>query len=449
MIEAHRHAEDAPPQASSRRDFWRLWGAILVLGAVGFSIAFAKLEPPTPRHLRLAAGAAEGAYFAYAEQYAALLAEEGFELEVLETAGSVENLRLLESGEADLALLQGGVTDADQSPTLESLGSLFFEPVWIFYRAAMGQDSSGVGTVTELLGKKIAVGGEGSGTRVLALELLADNLLDAGNSELVALGGSGAARALLAGEVDAAFFVASTRASYISSLLSSDDVDLLSLRRSRAYRVRHSFLSPVVLGEGVVDLDDNLPSRDIEMVAAATSLAARKDLHHALVPLWIEALKDVHGGADFFSELGTFPSKRFLDLPLKSQAEHYLDRGPSFLYRLLPYRTATSVDRLKILLLPFIPLLLVVFKMAPPVYRWRIRSRIYRWYEDLRELDLLLAKEGTDVLQVKHGLATIKRLEQELTEVTVPLSYMDEFFSLRMHMELIQRQLERALRGDK
>jgi len=158
------------------------------------------------------------------------------------------------------------------------------------------------------------------------------------------------------------------------------------------------------------------------------------------VPVLFDALEAGHGGPDRFPEGGRFPSTQFVDLPLKQEAAHYLENGPSFLYRILPYRTAAAVDRLKILILPFIPLFLVVFKMAPPLYRWRIRSRIYRWYEDIRELDYLLLTEPTPV-RAREALERMEILEKEITEVTVPLSYMDEFYSLRLHLELIERKL--------
>lgn len=426
-------------QESSRRELLRIWGPVVLLGIVAFGYTFSRLEPAAPSQLTLATGGQQGAYYHFGGEYREVLAREGFELEVLETAGSPENLRRLLAGEVDLALLQGGVADAADYPGLESLGSLFFEPLWVFHRADLE-----VETLTDLIGKRVAVGGEGSGSEVLARQLLADNDIDESAAELVHLGSGAAAEALERGEIDAAFFVASASASYVERLLASGGVELLSLRRYRAYRVRHPFLSPVILGEGVIDLDENLPPRNIQMVAAAATLVARKDLHHALVPALIEALGSVHGGHDLFNDAGTFPSARFVEFPLKSEAAHYLENGPSFLYRILPYRTAASADRLKILLVPFIPLLLVVFKMAPPLYRWRIRSRIYRWYENLRALDHLLLMEPTPEA-ARRALETLEGVEKEITEVSVPLSYMDEFYNLRLHLELIERKLAEIL----
>ncbi|MEL7059170.1 MAG: TAXI family TRAP transporter solute-binding subunit [Acidobacteriota bacterium] len=473
---------DGSLETSAQRDRggapWRLGLAAATLALVAFAITWTYLEPPAPDRLRLATGSADGAYFSYGEHYARLLAEHDVALEVIQTAGSAENLELLQAGEVDLALVQGGLGDPVRHPDVEALASILFEPVWLFHRVDLE-----VERLTDLAGARVAIGRPGSGTRELARVLLADNGLspekegisaarggadvgdaaDAGESdprtepssapeaeptiEVREIGGRAAAEALQMSTVDAAFFVSSPEAGHLRELLADPAIRLMSFERSRAYHVRHRYLSDVLLGEGVVDLQTNLPDRDVTMVAAAAALAARSDLHHAIVPLVIEAAQDVHGNGGFFDEPGTFPSSQWLGLPLGTEAEHYLERGPSFLFRVLPYRTAVSVDRLKIFLLPFIPLLLMLFKAAPPIYRWRIRSKIYRWYEDLRELDQFVASQPSPE-EARAKLPTVERLEQEVTDVSVPLSYMDEFYNLRVHIDLIETKLEALLEGD-
>lgn len=442
-----------------RGEFLRVWGPVIVLAVIALAYTFSKLEPPAPEHLTLAAGSPGGAYFTFAEEYREILGREGFELELVETAGGQENLRLLRDGEVDLAILQGGLAadadvgadvegalpeDDDESGGPRSLGSVFFEPVWVFHRAELE-----VGRLGDLAGRRVAVGAEGSGTRVLARQLLSENGVESGAEDGVQIVGPPfpqAADALVAGEIDAAFFVASAEAPYVRRLLAEPGVKLLPFRRARAYQIRHPFLSRVVLGEGALDLETNLPPRDVPLVAAAASIGARPDLHHALTPLLVEAMTEVHGGGGLFTDPGTFPTARWTDLPMQTEAAHYLENGPSFLYRYLPYRTAASMDRLKILLLPFVPLLLVVFKMAPPLYRWRIRSKIYRWYDDLRQIDRFLLDEPhpqSDAERIDEHLDRVRDLDRELSaEVSVPLSYMDELYSLRLHVGLIEEKLE-------
>ncbi|MEM7582412.1 MAG: TAXI family TRAP transporter solute-binding subunit [Acidobacteriota bacterium] len=440
------------PQRRSKAEGLKVWGPLLAVAAIGFGIAIAKLEPPPPRTLKIAAGAQGGAYHAYAERYRTILARDGFDLEVIETAGSIENLQLLRTGEAALAIVQGGTrghsedtvdSDSPEPEKLESIASIFFEPVWVFYRNGLT-----VELLSDLAGRRIAVGPLGSGIRALATRLLADNGIDELNTELLPLSSMEAAAALESGAIDVAMFVSSTEAVYIEPLIANQEVELLSVNRSLAYRKNHPFLSAVLLGQGVLDIDRDLPRQDVTLVAAAASLVAHSDLHHALVPLLLGAMQEVHGRQDLLHPSHRFPAVDFVDFPLKAEAEHHLINGPSFLHRYLSFRVATIVDRLKILLLPLITLLLPVFKTAPPIYRWRIRSRIYRWYEDLRWADEILHRPATAEEITAHREA-VRQIEREVAQVTVPLSYMDEYYNLRVHLQLILSKLEKRVPSDR
>ncbi len=424
-------------QASSRGDWWKIYGPLVAVVAIAFAVTFATLDPPPPERFEIAAGGRTGAYHAFAERYQEALRADGYALEIVETAGSVENLELLNAGKIPLALIQGGANAAAVDSDLRSLASLFYEPVWIFQRRDRATEQ-----LREMTGRRLAVGAVGSGTRALVLPLLAANGIDGDSAELLELDNSTAVVELEAGSVDAAFFVASPQAPFVARLLANEDIELLPIVRSRAYRKDHPYLSRVVLGEGVVDLVHNLPDRDVPMLATTASLVAAPELHDNIIPLLIEAAQEIHGTSGAFVDPGTFPSSEYVDFPINEVADRYLERGPSFLYRVLPHRTAATIDRLKILLLPFVTLLIPVLRLAPPIYRWRIRSRIYRWYEDLKWIDESrrhdLSKEELDEL-----VATIAELEQEVTDVSVPLSYMDEYYRLRNHVELIHRKLER------
>ncbi len=428
------------PERKSAVDVLKVWGPLLVLVAIGFAVAIAKLEPPPPRSFKIAAGSAGGAYHAYAELYREILARQGYTLEVVETAGSIDNHRRLMAGEVELALLQGGAAPAVVDAAdleLSSLASLFYEPIWLFHRADQPLDQ-----YTDLAGRRIAIGPEGSGTRALARQLLTTNGIDETEAELLSLSSLEAAEAIERGEIDAALFVTAADSSFIPRLVARDDVTLLSVRRSLAYRKAHPFLSRVILAEGVLGLEQNLPEEDVSLLAAAASLVARDDLNHALIPLLLGAMEEVHGGIGTFSSAGTFPSEHLVEYPLRPEARHYLENGPSFLQRFLGFRAATAIDRLKILLLPLITLLFPVFKAAPPIYRWRIRSKIYRWYEDLSWADEILHEQPTDE-EISVHVAALHKLEYEVARVDVPLSYMDEYYSLRVHIQLILSKLER------
>jgi TRAP transporter TAXI family solute receptor len=428
---------------TSRFEFLKVWGPLLVLVCIGFALAVSRLEPPPPKHFKIAAGSPGGAYFSFAERYREILTEEGYGLEVVQTSGSLDNLERLRRGEVDLALMQGGTgeasrVDGGEKAALQSLGSLFLEPLWIFHRA-----ESPVVQLRDLKGQRLAIGPAKSGVDALSQELLLRNGIDGTQSAFVPIGGQEAAAALLAGQLDAAFFVTSAEASYIEELLRAQDVQLLSITRTLAYQTNFRYLSSVVLGEGALDLSANVPQRGVTLLATAASMVAREDLHHALIPLLLQATQAVHSSGGLFEEPGAFPSAQFSDFPVAVEAAHYLANGPSFLFEILPFRTAVAIDRLKILLLPFLTLLIPVFKAAPPLYRWRIRRKIFRWYEDLKLVDEILHCEEPSSAAVREQLASLRRLEREVTEVQVPLSYMDEFYRLRIHIALILAKLRR------
>jgi hypothetical protein len=246
---------------------------------------------------------------------------------------------------------------------------------------------------------------------------------------------------LSGGTLDAALFVASSEAPFIRRLFEQPGIDVLDMERTAAYGRLFPFLTPVVLAEGVIDLERNIPRRDTRLVAAAASLAARTDLHAGLVPALLDAVTRVHEAGGVLEDRRQFPSVDFVDLPLDQDARRYILNGPSLLYRWLPYQTAVLLDRLKVLILPFVALLLPLFRIGPPLYQWRIRSRIYRWYGAVRDVDTrLLSGTPADLPSIRHRLQT---LEREVASVSVPLAYAGEQYHLRLHIRLLQERVDR------
>ncbi|MQA29581.1 MAG: TAXI family TRAP transporter solute-binding subunit [Luteitalea sp.] len=415
-------------------EFLKVWGLLGLVIAAGFVAAYQYVGAPPPELIRMATGMEDGAYYSFGQRYARLLVADGITLEVIPTAGSVENLELLKRGEVSLALVQGGcATEADREQ-LQSLGSLFLEPVWVFTRS-----KTILRRVSELKGTRVAVGATGSGTHLLSTRLLAANGITESNAELIRADTPGAVQSLSDGAVDAAIFVASTEAPFIRSLFEKPNIDLLDMERTTAYGRLFSFLTPVTLSEGVVNLERNIPRRDTRLVATAASLAARKDLNPSLIPALLDAVTRVHESGGVLEQRRQFPSVDFIDLPLDQDARRYIRDGPSFLYRWLPYRTAVLLDRLKLLVLPFVALLIPLFRIGPPLYQWRIRSRIYRWYAAVREIDTMLLSGTTgDEELIRDRLLA---LEREVASVSVPLAYAGEQYHLRLHVRLLQERL--------
>jgi TRAP transporter TAXI family solute receptor len=414
------------------------WIPLSVLVLFGFLIAYRYVGAPPPREVRIATGMADGAYLEFAQRYADLLARDGVTLRVVPTAGAVENLQMLRRGDVTLAIVQGGVATEEDRNQLQSLGSLFLEPVWVFTR-----DNSPADRLSALSGKRIAIGASGSGTNRLATQLLAANgVSDSDGAALIPMNSAEASNSLSNGEVDAALFVASPEAPVIRDLVRTPGLKLLDWQRTTAYDRLFSYLAPVTLAEGVLDLRRNIPSHDMRLVATTATLAARDDINPSLIPALLNAVTRVHERGGVLEARRQFPSVDFADLPVNEDAARYIRNGPSFLYRWLPYRTAVLIDRLKILSLPLFALLLPIIRIAPPFYQWRIRSRIYRWYAAVREIDMMiLSGNVNDPDSVRTRL---QALERDVASVSVPLAYAGEQYHLRLHIHLLQERLDRV-----
>jgi len=408
--------------------------AVLV---AGFVFAYQFVEPAPPREITIATGGPNGAYYAYAKRYQSILARQGITLNVVESAGSIENISLLESGQADVAFVQGGTGDAAANPELLSLGSLYFEPLWVFVRADLN-----VAKLSDLSGLNIAAGAKGSGTWAVAQQLLDINQVSTDAPEIAHLSSTEAVRALMSGGVDAAFFVTAPTSKVVGELLQQSSLKLLNFERANAYTRQHHYLSAVTLHQGVISLGDNIPATDTTLLAPAATLAVRETLHPALQTLIVQAASEIHGGGGVFEDPGQFPSTHYLDYPLSDDAKRYLENGPSFLERYLPFWAAVLADRLKVMLIPLITLMIPLAKILPPAYRWRIRSRIYRWYKDLIRIEHAMQAAPKDA-ERQALLDELSSMAEDVRDLHVPLSYTDEVYNLRLHIEMVMRTLDK------
>ena len=399
------------------------------------------LQPAPPRHIVMAAGPASGIYYQHALRYKEILGREGVKVDVRMTQGASENLRLLldpKSG-VDVAFMQGGVASFPEADSLVMLASLYYEPLWIFYRNAEPLTS-----MNELHGKRIAIGVPGSGTRAVVTQLFASNgLANASgigrdNTDIVALGGDDALRALKSGEIDAALFIGGADTPTIQQALRDPVIKVMSLRRADAYPRRFPFLSKLTLPYGTIDMATNVPDQDVAMIGTKAMLVARDNLHPALTVLLVDAAREIHGHQGYFEAAGEFPGAAQVDIPVSPIAEQHRRFGPSFLHRYMPFWLATFVERAIILVVPLIVILVPLLNLMPQFLRWRVRSRIYRWYGELAVLERDVAtRQGP--LPVEKWLQDLDRVEQAAEQIHTPASFASEAYTLREHIGLVRR----------
>lgn len=431
------------------RDLLLSAGPLAFLAVALVVLAYWWLQPNPPRRVTLATGPAQSAYAEFGQRYQKALAAEGIEVVLRESDGSSSNLQLLRSGEADLAFVQGGTGELqpEDSDTLESLGSLFVEPVWLFYRedAARRVDRSGRLTrLAQLRGLRVNVGTTGSGVPTLMDKLLEANRVEPQALKLSQLAQTPATVDFLAGRLDALVFASAPESLMVQMLLQTPGVRLMDFPQHEAYGRRFPFLTPVTLPRGVVDLAANVPPSDVRLVASTTSLLAREGTHPALLQLFAQAAQTLHGNAGWFNRAREFPNTRNSELPIAAEGDRAINEPAPLLQRYLPFWIANLVERMWLVLGVLLAAMLPLSRVVPPLYQFRVRSRVFRWYGRLREIEDQFEVGG---LPPQELLAQLGKLEAQVEKVSVPLSYADELYALRHHIQIVRQKVAAPAAG--
>jgi TRAP-type uncharacterized transport system substrate-binding protein len=418
----------------SMRDLLIVGIPSLLLVIAGFWIASKFIRPAPPNYLIISTGGDGGAYQLYAARYRQILARDGIELRERPSAGALENIKRLRdpTEEVDVAFVQGGSERGTEEDALVALGSFYFEPLWAFYRGKEDIDR-----LTQLKGRRIAIGPEGSGTRKLALELLEASGVAGPPTQLLDFGGLAAVQAIQEGKADVVFVAGAAQSAAVWSLLYADNVKLMDFNQAEAYTRRYSYLSKVVLPHGAIDFMRDIPARDVTLVAPVATLVAREETHPALIDLLLQAATEVHSEPGLFQKPKEFPKPTQVDFPLSKEADRFYKSGKPFLQRYLPFWAATFIDRMVVMLIPIFAVLVPLIKIAPQLYGWRVRSRIYRWYGELKFLENELEQKPATYSQAEW-LAKLDRIERGVEHIPTPLAFADQLYTLRSHVDMVR-----------
>jgi len=412
---------------------------VVVLIVAAFWFAARYVRPAPPDTFVLSTGAEGGAYNLFGQRYRDILARDDVHVELRASAGSIENLKRLadSSSGVEAAFVQSGVASPKIVAGLVSLGSIYYEPLWIFYRG-----SKEITLLNDMLDQRMAIGPEGSGTRALALQLLRAVGADPTTATLEPLGGNAAADALMQGRIDAVFFVSSPDAPVVRRLIEAEGIRLLSLANAEAFTRRFPFLSMLTLPRGVVDLAAQLPARDVTLLAATANIVVREDFHPALTSLLLHAADEIHSASGVLQRHQEFPAGRETEFPLNDEARRYFKTGPPFLRRYLPFWLANPVERMLVLLLPLFVVLVPAIKILPALMQWRVRSRVFRWYGEIKFLEAQLLNDP-DPARAPEILARLDEIERGVARTSVPRAYADYSYNLRMHIDMVRNRITR------
>jgi len=394
------------------------------------------VETLPPRMIVMATGAEGGANYEMGIRYQKILAQAGVTLQLRPTAGGLENLALLRDSQSGVSVgfIQGGTTSKMESPDVDSLGTVFYEPLWLFYRSEIGEG------IQALRGRRMSIGPEGSGTRALALELVKRLKLAGSLGDLLDFTPSVAAEKLIAGDIDLAFIVTAWDSPTVQLLMTAKGIELASFPRADAYVALYPFLNKLVLPAGVGDLAMNRPPADVVLLAAKASLAVRSDLHPAIQHLLLSAAMQIHSQPGIFQKAGQFPAAESIDLPLSEAAQSFYKTGRPFLQEHLPFWIATLVERVLVVFVPLAALMYPMVKFLPQIYDWIIRSKIMRLYDEMRliEGEMEAPGQGHDADAM---IAKLNQLEERANSLRLPRFYAIMLYTLRTHIDLIRGRL--------
>jgi TRAP-type uncharacterized transport system substrate-binding protein len=415
--------------------FWR-YLAIAATVAILLGAGAFVLESLPPRTIVMATGAEGGANYELGIRYREALAREGVKLEPQPTTGSLDNLRRLRDSSSGVSVgfIQGGTTNRKESPELESLGTIFYEPLWLFRRAEIGTGP------LRFRGRRVSIGPEGSGGRALALQIMSRTKIDTIVGELSGFTPQVAAEKLIGGEIDAAFIVTGWGSPAIQSLLGAKGIELDSYLYADALIAIFPFLHKLVLPAGVFDLVTTRPPADVVLLAPKASLAVRADLHPALQYLLLDAAVQIHSQPGIFQKAGQFPAAEAIDLPLSGEAQRFYKNGRPFLQAYLPFWIATLVEKILVVLIPLAALLYPAFRFLPQTYDWMMQLKIRRLYDEIRSIENDMEVQGPQ-FDAEALNAKLDQIDKRANHLELPTVYASSLYTLRSHIDLVRARL--------
>ena len=413
--------------------------SFLILAILLFSTLWV-LVPPPPRSIELATGFPTGLYQKFGERLQDRISQQGVSLKLRTTGGTGDNLALLNDPDSgvDFAMVQGGVADLSKYPNLVSIAGVFYEPLWVWYRPDSFKNEAGsLNLLSQLKGKRISIGNEGSGTLSLASQLLQASGLSLNDVHAEKLRPLDALEKFKKNELDAIFIVSAAEAPILKNFYETSGIRLMSFEQADAYVRLFPFLSKVTVPRGVVSIAHDLPRKDIQVLAATATLVGKEDVSPALVTLLLGDTYDILKTYSYLQKPGEFPSGVGLDFPLHVDAEIYLKDGPSFLHRHLPFWTAVWIGRFAKIIIPLIVILIPLFTYIPAAKNFFLRLKLSQVYEELKVIERnALNPELRD-----KNYRDLESIERRVGNIKVSMLDAKELFDLKGHVGEVRGRL--------
>ena len=416
-----------------------LGGVVLLLVAVLFATLWI-LIPPPPRSIEMATGFPTGLYQQFGKKLQARLAGEGVSLTLRTTGGTADNLALLNDPDSgvEFAMVQGGVADMSKHPNLVSIAGVFYEPLWVWYRDTAFKNEAGkLSLLSQLKGKRVSIGSEGSGTLALASELLRASGLSLNDFQAEKLKPDQALEKFKKGELDVVFLVSAVEAPLLKSFYETPGIRLMSFEQADAYLHIFPYLTRVTVPRGVVSIAHDLPKQEIQVLAATATLVGKENVSPALVTLLLGETYDILKAHSYLQKPGEFPSGTGLDFPLHTDAEIYLKDGPSFLHRHLPFWTAVWIGRFAKIVIPLLVILIPLLTYIPAAKNLFLRLKLSQVYAELK----IIEKNASNLAHREKSLKDLAEIEKKVANIKVSSLDTKELYDLKGHVGDVRTRL--------
>ena len=396
-------------------------------------LGLAYFNPAPPSTITIATGPKGGAYEFFAQQYRERLARAHVTLNIRLTEGTAENIRLLEEPRSGVqaGFVVGGASNSQQAPGLLSSGRVNSQVFWIFYRGTETLDD-----LTQLKSKRIGVGPEG----IVTARVLAAAGVNSESATLLPLTGSAAVEALNDGRLDAIFIALAPDSSTVQTLLHEPDVRLMSVSQTDALTRIFPYLVRLVLPRGVIDLEHNIPPKDVDLIGTTNAVVVREDLHPEIIDLLAKTLVEVHGGAGLFQRAGEFPTQTDPEFPVADGAREFYKNGPSYFNKYLSYWTVSLIKKIAAVILSCAVLLVPFSNFVPKLTGWVVRDRMRSLYHGLRIIETSMQTDLT-AAQLDALQSDLEGIDRSANDLGVPIRHSDLFFDLKIHINHVRQGL--------
>ena len=418
----------------TKKQIFLYLSGLAILVAIAVTVVKLFLLPPSS--IDIAAGPKGSYLYETAQKYKVEFEKAGVQVNIMETGGTLENLEHVNHPDKliEFGFLEGGAADRKDYPSLESLGSIAYAPIWVFYRSDLGN----IYDINELKGKRIAIGGTSQGIHANALDLLNAVGINSSNSKLSNIGREEALKALHSNQIDAMFYSAPAEDPLVKILF--NDARLKSLQWPDAEGIARNLREYHVLNLpfGAIDLANSMPAKDMKVLATTITVITKKDTHSALIYLMMGVMDDIHEAPSIMHAENEFPSDKDVDFPLSNDAEDYYKKGGKpFLQRYLPYWAASFLGKLLLILVPLLAIFYPLSQSYPAIQQWYYTNRVNRFYDQLVKIEKRL-DDGADREIIKYDIQVLRaEIELLIKLEKIPSMYTNLLYDLRGHVSQV------------